>query len=379
MVRTPAPRPYDLPAARRIWLRAQALDRFEPFGAGPAATAAATAHLGYVQIDTIHVIERSHHHILWTRIPGYRRADLAQAQSVDRSVFEYWTHALAYVATPDLPHFLRDMAQRRASLGPWFGSIDPAALTPLLARIRREGPLSIRDIDDGVRVAKTHPWASAKPAKRVLEYGFFAGRLTVSARAGMVKTYELIDRHFGWPPRPRAPTPAQSLDWRLDRALRSQGLVSLDSICFGQAALKPAMAALIAARAARGRLLPATLEGEPGYWIAPQDAEPPEGAALVHLLSPFDPLAIQRPRLARFFGHDHRFEAYVPAARRILGYFALPVLVDDRIAAAIDLKADRVARRLEIRQWTWLDGPRDGDKARIEAALDRFEAFQFDP
>ena len=69
----------------------------EPFGEGPQATAAAVAHLGYVQIDTINVIERCHHHILWTRIPDYRRADLRQAQSVDKSVFEYWTHALSYV------------------------------------------------------------------------------------------------------------------------------------------------------------------------------------------------------------------------------------------------------------------------------------------
>ena len=92
--------------ARRIWLRAQRLDMPAPFGEGPAATAAAVEHLGYVQIDTINVIERSHHHILWTRIPNYRRADLRQAQSVDKSVFEYWTHALSYVPVKDLRFFI---------------------------------------------------------------------------------------------------------------------------------------------------------------------------------------------------------------------------------------------------------------------------------
>src|SRR5215472_8620301 len=85
--------------ARRIWLTAQRLDAQTPFGAGPQAVADAVAHLGYVQIDTINVIERCHHHILYTRIPDYRRDDLRQAQSVDRSVFEYWTHALSYVPT----------------------------------------------------------------------------------------------------------------------------------------------------------------------------------------------------------------------------------------------------------------------------------------
>jgi uncharacterized protein YcaQ len=96
---SPAPKTHALTKAeaRPIWLRAQRLDTPSPFGEGPEATAAAVAHLGYVQIDTINVIERSHHHILQTRIPRYRRADLRQAQSVDKTVFEYWTHALSYV------------------------------------------------------------------------------------------------------------------------------------------------------------------------------------------------------------------------------------------------------------------------------------------
>ncbi|HTM78372.1 MAG TPA: crosslink repair DNA glycosylase YcaQ family protein, partial [Devosia sp.] len=81
--------------ARAIWLRAQRLDTSAPFGDGPEATALAIGHLGYVQIDTINVIERCHHHILFSRIPTYRRAHLSQAQAVDKSVFEYWTHALA--------------------------------------------------------------------------------------------------------------------------------------------------------------------------------------------------------------------------------------------------------------------------------------------
>src|SRR6195256_5271313 len=100
-------------AARRIWLRAQRLDATAPFGAGPAATAAAVEHLGYVQIDTINVIERCHHHILWTRIPAYRRADLRQAQSVDKSISVYWTHALSYVPSRDFRFFIPDMKLHR--------------------------------------------------------------------------------------------------------------------------------------------------------------------------------------------------------------------------------------------------------------------------
>src|SRR4029450_8162995 len=97
------------PQARRLWLRAQRLDTPAPFGGGPEATRAAVEHLGYVQSDTINVIERCHHHILYSRIPDYRRADLKQAQSVDKSVFEYWTHALSYVPSKDLRFFLPAM------------------------------------------------------------------------------------------------------------------------------------------------------------------------------------------------------------------------------------------------------------------------------
>lgn len=372
------PLPLTLAEARRLALRAQRLDTPAPFGAGPAATAAAVAHLGYVQIDTINVIERSHHHILATRIPGYRRTDLATALSTDRSIFEYWTHALAYIPTADYRFFMPLMRRWQENPTRWFATVDPAGLRRLLARIRRDGPLSIRDIDDGVLVDKDHPWASRKPAKRMLEYAFFTGALTVSARAGMVKSYELARRHFGWTRAPRPATEEQIVRYRLDRALRAQGATSLDSACYLDAPARKAMAALVEAGVARRRLVPVSIEGAPPHWIA-RDALPvPEAAEpLVHILSPFDPLVIQRRRLSLLFGYEHLFEAYLPKEKRRLGYFALPVLVGDRIAAVIDLKADRTARRLLIQQWTWTGPPHTGDQAAIDAALARFEAFQF--
>ena len=97
----------------------------------------------------------------------------------------------------------------------------------------------------------------------------------------------------------------------------------------------------------------------------------------VHILSPFDPLIIQRKRTAAIFGYDHVFEAYVPEKKRKFGYFALPVLIGDQIVAAIDLKTDRQTCELQIKRWNWIvDDPQSGVKRMIEEELHRFEAFQ---
>ncbi|WP_250003625.1 winged helix-turn-helix domain-containing protein [Actinoplanes sp. M2I2] len=366
--------------ARRIWLRAQRLSTAEPFGAGPQAVAAAVTHLGYVQIDTIHVIERAHHHILFNRIPAYRRADLRRAQSVDKSVFETWTHALSYVPAADLRFFLPQMRELRT--GPWHRNAGPQDVRRVVARVREGGPLTIRDITDDVLVDKDWAWASRKPSKLALEVAFTWGLLTVSERAGMVKTYELMDRHFGWDKPPRPATARQELAYRLDRALRSQGVVSLASVCFHAPRLKPAVRDLIGQRVRRGQLVAVDVAGVE-HWATPQTLDiipPAPEVAAVRLLSPFDPLIIQRDRLELLFGYRHVFEAYVPKPRRRYGYFALPVLAGDRIVAAIDLKTDRAAGRLLVQQWTWVgDGDERTHRAVVDAELERFERFQLEP
>jgi hypothetical protein len=371
-------------AARRIWLGAQRLDKPAPFGAGPAATRAAVEHLGYVQIDTINVIERCHHHILWARIPDYRRAHLQQAQSVDKSVFEYWTHALAYVPTRDFSYFIADMRRHRRAPRTWFGKVAPEDLRKVLTLIRKDGALSIRDIEDDVLVEKDHAWASRKPSKRALQLAFHNGLVTVSARAGMLKTYELTARHFGWERPPKAASEREILDYLLDRALRAQGIVSLDSICHLDAKRKAPIRRLIEARMRRGALVSVAIEENDRieHWAAPAalDAIAPVGEETAHILSPFDPLIIQRKRLKSLFDYEHRFEAYLPKEKRLFGYFALPVLIGDEIVAAIDLKTDRANQALIIQQWTWVGaGEASSHKKRIEEALHRFERFQLDP
>jgi uncharacterized protein YcaQ len=372
------PIPLENVRARRIWLHAQRLDEAAPFGDGPAATLAAIEHLGYVQIDTINVIERCHHHILFTRIPGYSREHLHRAQSVDKTVYEHLAHALAYMPVKDfrfsVPHMKARWNARDES------SVTAAELRKVLSRIRRNGALSLRDIDDDELREKDHAWASKKPSERALRLAFYGGQLTIARRTGILKTFELTTRHFGWDRLPKAPSETEASNHILDRALRSQGVVSLDSICHLEAPRKAGVRRAIDARVRRGELVAVDVEGagKREHWVRPEVLDAAhEQTKLVHILSPFDPLIIQRKRTKLFFSYDHVFEAYVPKPKRKFGYFALPVLIGDEIVAAIDLKTDRAQEKLLIQQWTWLGkGPRREQKKLIEEALGRFEQFQ---
>jgi uncharacterized protein len=384
MPRTTEPLPLSNASARRIWLRAQRLDTPVPFGEGAAAVADAVDHLGYVQIDTINVIERCHHHILFSRIPNYRRADLRQAQSENKSVFEYWTHALSYVPSKDIGFFLPAMKAHKREGHKWFSSVTPSD-TRKVMRLLRAGPLTIRDIDDDVLTEKEHLWQSRKPSKRALQLAFYGGAVTISERTGMLKTYDLMARHFGWDKSPKPASASEVVTYLLDRALRSQGIVSLDSICHLDAPSKKAVRRLIEARVRRKELVPLALEGagKQEHWARPGvlDQAVDGDAGLVHILSPFDPLIIQRKRTELIFGYGHRFEAYVPKDKRLFGYFALPVLVGNDIVAALDLKTDRQGKKVLMQKWSWVGNgkkqtARKELKRRIEQELDRFERFQ---
>ncbi|MEQ1770912.1 MAG: crosslink repair DNA glycosylase YcaQ family protein [Devosia sp.] len=369
---------------RRLWLHAQRLDEAEPFGSGPDATRKAVEHLGYVQIDTINVIERSHHHILATRIPSYRRADLATAQSIDKTVFEFWTHALAYVPMRDFRFFLPEMKAHREEPFRWYTDVPDDETNKVVRRIRKNGAISIRDIDDDDLIDKEHPWGSRKPSKRALQRAFFDGRLVISERRGMVKTYDLLVRHFAGLDIPKPATPRQVDAYKLDRALTAQGLVNGASVMHPWLRFSPEIGKLVESRIRKKDLVPVTIEGdEKNLHYVPAEALEtplPEMPPLVHILSPFDPLIIQRRRLKLFFGYDHVFEAYVPKAKRQFGYFTLPVLLGDEIVALLDLKTDRSAGKLLIQAWHWngLGKPR-AHKRLIEEALGRFERFQLSP
>ena len=296
-------------------------------------------------------------------------------------MFEYLAHALAYIPTGDMRFYAAEMKERWKRVTDGLTSVSPKEVRKVIARVKKHGALSLRDIDEGEQVEKDHAWASRKPAERALRLAFYGGALAVSRRTGILKTYELTNRHFGWDRPPKPAPEKETLNHLLDRALRSQGLVSLDSICHLDASRKPGMRRAIEARMRRSELVKVAFDGmgKHEHWARPetlaQDLAPLEDR--VHILSPFDPLIIQRKRLATFFGYNHVFEAYLPKPKRKFGYFALPVLIGDRIVAVVDLKTDRAQQKLLVQQWTWIEkGSQRARKKQIEEALHRFEQFQ---
>ena len=122
----------------------------------------------------------------------------------------------------------------------WYASVQPADMRKVMRLLKRDGALTIRDIEDDVLTEKEHLWQSRKPSKRALQLAFYTGAVTISERTGMLKTYDLMTRHFGWDKPPKPASSAEAIAYLLDRALRSQGLVSLDSICHLDARRKSA-------------------------------------------------------------------------------------------------------------------------------------------
>src|SRR5207245_9460149 len=146
----------------------------------------------------------------------------------------------------------------------------------------------------------------------------------------------------------------------VDRSVRAQGVVSLDSIGHLDAPGKPAVRRVIEARVRAKQLLPVAIDGagKQEHWAPPEALDRVgEGTALppVHILSPFDPLIIQRKRTELIFGYGHKFEAYVPKGKRVFGYFALPVLVDDEIVAALDRSEERRVGKGGSSSWRSID------------------------
>jgi uncharacterized protein YcaQ len=339
--------------ARRIVLHAQGLDgRWRP-RRGKEGAAEIVERLGYVQIDTIAVIERAHHHVLWTRHPGYRPNMLRELLGRDRRVIEQWTHAAAYVPTADYRFYVPGMRRyaERPKVRSWLEE-NRAVVARVRERIQTEGPLGSADFADPR--GKRGPWWDWKPAKRALEILFRSGELMITARRNFHRLYDLAERVLPAEIGTSPPPPDELARFVVRRYLSSQGVATAKNAGWWLRD-RTRVAAALEELVDNGEVLPVNIEGvEDGSafcWTAALEEAPRRSSRRkpLHLLSPFDNLVIDRQRTERLFGFDYRLECYTPAAQRRYGYFTLPILWGDRFVGRLDPKADRKVRRLLVR------------------------------
>ena len=334
---------------RRIALDHQGLLKKQQFGRGKPGTLRAIEHLGYVQIDTISVVERAHHHVLWSRIPAYRPEYLDQLVR-DRSIFEYWFHAAAWLPMRDYRFALPRMNQLDGDRN-WFKTFDKKLNRQILQRITAEGPLRTRDFEHDRNGKKQ--WWDWKPAKQALEQLFMQGELMVSSREGFQKVYDLPERVLPDWVDTRCPSLEEFACHLIDTTLRAHGFASQKSITYLRKgkALRHAVDEELRRRIETGALTEINITSKNPAFISPEllETRAPGSRARVKLLSPFDNLVIQRQRLREIFDFDYQIECYVPEAKRQFGYFCLPILYRDRFVGRIDCKAHRSSRVLEIK------------------------------
>jgi len=369
--------------ARRLAVRAQLLGGTSGMDA-KTAVLHAIERLGYVQIDTISVVERAHHHTLWTRVPSYTPATLHALQAVDRTVFEYWTHALSVVPMSDYAYYRERMERFRNGGTRWtkeWRAANGALLERVLERVRAEGALTSKDF----AAPPGHPrgtWWDWKPAKVALEVLFRQGELMIAERRGFQKAYDLTERVLPSDVDTAVPTPEERATFHAQRALAAHGVLTEREIAStlrlanGQS-ISTALGRLMDER----RVLSVAVEGseDPQFALAETMEQVDEHVEsdTVRFLSPFDNLIIQRSRVERLFDFSYSLECYLPPAKRVVGYFVHPILWKDRLVGRIDPKADRATGTLHVRRLLFEDAFSEYDDVMrpLAEALVRYARF----
>lgn len=336
---------------RSLALAHQGLAGKRKLGSGSGGAEKALAQLGHVQIDTISVVARAHHHILYNRVSSYDES-MPNRLVAARRAFEYWSHAASYLPMRDYRFVLPMMrGVARGEWGWWHHRQDPRVGAYVLDRIRAEGPLFARDFENPDK--RRSGWWDWKPAKRALERLFMEGELMCIERQGLEKRYELAERFLPPEVDTREPGIEEYADYLIDVALRAHGFATARTVNYirrdanlrarvrGRLAEKARAGDLVAHRDAAGE----TIYALPGAF----DQPPKRFPHAVHILSPFDNVVIQRKRALQVFDFDYTIECYTPAAKRRYGYFALPLLFRDRLVGRMDCKAHRAGGLFEIK------------------------------
>ena len=347
------PRPVErltAAQARRIALAAQGLGRPRPEKPTARHLRATVARLHLLQIDSVSALVRSHYLPLFSRIGPYDRTTLdklAWPAKGKREFFETWAHEASLMPVSYEPLLRWRKTRALNHEGIWGGPSrvaqeQPQLVDRLLRRIRDEGPLSASEVTAPRERTPGAMWDWSEE-KRALEWLFVTGQLHVARRKpSFERTYDLPERVL---PAEilNAPTPSEDVARAqlLIHACEALGVATLGDLADYFRMKVPAARPVLAELLAAGELVEVAVAGwqQPAY-VRPGLAIPRRLGARA-LLTPFDPVVWERSRASRLFGFDYRIEIYVPAIKRVYGYYVLPFLLGDDLVARVDLKADR--------------------------------------
>lgn len=332
--------------ARRLWLTTQGLAAAPT---GPLDVLGTIRRLGYVQLDTIRLVARAHHHILWNRNQNYRAPMLNRLLAEDRDVFEHFAHDASVLPMDIYPMWQRQFRRLKEKRegSKYYSSVpDAAARAVIKQRIADEGPLSTQAFNTKV-TSPGKMWARP-PHKLALDYMWYTGELATSHRQSFKKYYDLSERVIPADLRDRTHEDDAQLDWLCSNALDHLGFGTPREIQrFWDAADGREVQDWL--KGAGAFAVPVDVQAADGAWgnaFAPADIEE-RLAGLVtptsrlRILNPFDPVIRDRSRLKRLFGFDYRVEMFVPAAKRQWGYYVYPLLEGDRFVGRLEVKAYR--------------------------------------
>jgi uncharacterized protein YcaQ len=345
---TGAPERISAAAARRAALAAQGFTERRPSNVTARHGRQLFDRIGLIQIDSVNVVVRSQELPVFARLGPHRR-DLLTAMTARKDLFEYWAHE-ASLLPMDRYELFRWRMDEKHWVRTWTNRLlaeRPGYIDDVLDEVRQRGPLSASELSDpGERQG---PWWGWNYGKRSLELLFWQGRLAATRRPSFERQYDLVERVI--PPEVLARPAVPETDARrelLALSAASLGVATAPDLCDYYRLKITKSRPLLRDLVDEGRLVPVRVEGWKDVAYAVPGVRIPRRVNAQALLSPFDSLVWDRQRTERVFGFRYRIEIYTPAQKRIHGYYVLPFLLDDRLVARVDVKADRAQGVLRV-------------------------------
>lgn len=351
--------------ARNCIINAQWLNQ-----AKKKSVAEVVRHLGYVQIDTLSVAERAHHHVLFSRNSDYDKSELNELL-INKKIFEYWSHAASYLPIQDFRYSLFRKKQYRDGKKHWFEK-DERVIRHVLQRLEKEGSLQSKDFNNEKN--SEGEWYDWKPAKIALEQLFMEGILMVTQRQGFQKVYDLAERVLPSQVDMQVPTNEEFVSHLIDRSIRSHGIVALNEIDYLLKGHNAILKRVISDKLARKEIQKVTIKGLNNEYYTSIDGNAIDEPKGLHILSPFDNLVIQRKRLMEIFEFNYQIECYVPAAKRKYGYYSLPIIYGNNFVARLDPKADRKTGVFTVKS-LWFEPEFNPDDAFFNIFAKQLKSF----